>query len=213
MDSTTSRQSALGSIPIARSINPDDSVDLTRLSYLNSTKNRRVLDGSWTVLDLIGRCPAKSMRVFLGIFCGGRENRRRVVPNPLFLLLGKLHLNWRHAMLDRRHRCGEDLQSKLRRSTRWRSQYAMEGASQPTGCGSARRGCGERFLHDAGRTSFREKHRKAFSATADCSHSQHPIVLTDRRNQSAKRPSRSLCVSKPLVGVRHRARPGKIGGP
>ena len=45
----------VGSIPIARSINPDDTVDLTRLSYLNSTKKRLVLDGSWTVLDAIGR--------------------------------------------------------------------------------------------------------------------------------------------------------------
>ena len=45
----------MGSIPIARSINPDDSVDLTRLSSLNSTKNRLVLDGSWTVIDSIGR--------------------------------------------------------------------------------------------------------------------------------------------------------------
>ena len=41
---------ALGSIPIARSINPDDSVDLTRPSPLNSTYNRSVLDGGWTVL-------------------------------------------------------------------------------------------------------------------------------------------------------------------
>src|ERR1700736_6036119 len=40
------------SIPIARSINPDDSVDLTRLSSL---KKRRVLDGSWRVPDSIGR--------------------------------------------------------------------------------------------------------------------------------------------------------------
>src|SRR5260370_23407484 len=39
------------SIPIARSINPDDSVDLTRLSSLNSTKHRCVLGGSWTVPD------------------------------------------------------------------------------------------------------------------------------------------------------------------
>ena len=45
----------MGSIPIARSINPDDSVDLTRLSYLNSTKKLLVLNGSWTVLDAIGR--------------------------------------------------------------------------------------------------------------------------------------------------------------
>ncbi len=37
------------SIPIARSINLDDSVDLTGLSYLNSTKKQLVLDGSWTV--------------------------------------------------------------------------------------------------------------------------------------------------------------------
>ena len=40
----------LGSIPIARSINPDGSVDLTRLSSLNSIKTRPVLDGGWTVV-------------------------------------------------------------------------------------------------------------------------------------------------------------------
>ena len=45
---------ACDAIPIARSINTD-SVDLTRLSYLNSTKKRLVLDGSWTVLHSIGR--------------------------------------------------------------------------------------------------------------------------------------------------------------
>jgi hypothetical protein len=50
-----SQASDVGSIPIARSINPDDSVDLTRLSSLNWTKNRLVLDGSWTVLKSIGR--------------------------------------------------------------------------------------------------------------------------------------------------------------
>jgi hypothetical protein len=43
------------SIPIARSINPDDSVDLIRLSQLKPTKKRLVLDGSWTVLRSIGR--------------------------------------------------------------------------------------------------------------------------------------------------------------
>src|SRR5260370_14780690 len=53
----------------------DDSVDLTRLSSLNSIKKRRILDGSWTVLDSIGRCPAKSTRAFLGICCGSWENR------------------------------------------------------------------------------------------------------------------------------------------
>jgi hypothetical protein len=42
--------SVLSSIPIARSINPDDSVDLSRLSFLNSA-----LDGSWTVCNPIGR--------------------------------------------------------------------------------------------------------------------------------------------------------------
>src|SRR5258707_11739658 len=36
-------------------MNPDDSVDLTRLSSLNSIKTRPVLAGSWTVLDSIGR--------------------------------------------------------------------------------------------------------------------------------------------------------------
>src|SRR5216683_4601694 len=50
-----SQASDVGSIPIARSINHDDSIDLTRLSYLNSIKKRRILDGSWTVLDSIGR--------------------------------------------------------------------------------------------------------------------------------------------------------------
>src|SRR5467141_1305661 len=50
-----SQASDVGSIPIARSMNPDDSVDLTRLSYLNSIKKRRILDGSWTVLDSIRR--------------------------------------------------------------------------------------------------------------------------------------------------------------
>src|ERR1700681_1805568 len=53
--SDSSQASDVGSIPIARSINPDDSVDLTRLSSLNWTKNRLALDGSWTVLDSIGR--------------------------------------------------------------------------------------------------------------------------------------------------------------
>jgi hypothetical protein len=53
--SDSSQASDVGSIPIARSINPDDSVALTRLSSLNWTKNRLVLDGSWTVLDSIGR--------------------------------------------------------------------------------------------------------------------------------------------------------------
>jgi hypothetical protein len=53
--SEASQVSDVGSIPIARSINPDDSVDLTRLSYLNSSKNRLVLDGSWTALMSIGR--------------------------------------------------------------------------------------------------------------------------------------------------------------
>jgi len=47
--------SNVGSIPIARPTNPDDSVDLTRLSSLNSTKIWPVLDGVWTVLDSIGR--------------------------------------------------------------------------------------------------------------------------------------------------------------
>jgi hypothetical protein len=50
-----SQASDVGSIPIARSINPDDSVDLTRLSYLNTARNYPILDGSWTVLKSIGR--------------------------------------------------------------------------------------------------------------------------------------------------------------
>jgi len=50
-----SQASDVGSIPIARSINPDDSVDLTRLSSLISTINWPVLDGVWTELNSIGR--------------------------------------------------------------------------------------------------------------------------------------------------------------
>jgi hypothetical protein len=45
----------LSSIPIARSINPDGPVDLTRLSCLNSPENNQVLDGGWTVNNPIGR--------------------------------------------------------------------------------------------------------------------------------------------------------------
>ena len=60
----------MGSIPIARSINPDDSVDLTRLSSLNSLKTRPVLDGGWTVLDSIGRS------VFTGVFAIGANRQR-----------------------------------------------------------------------------------------------------------------------------------------
>jgi len=60
----------LGSIPIARSINPDGSVDLTRLSSLNSIKTRPVLDGGWTVLDSIGRS------VFTGAFAVGANRQR-----------------------------------------------------------------------------------------------------------------------------------------
>src|SRR5260370_17178796 len=55
LDWRASQSSEVGSIPIARSINPDDSVDLTRLSPLNSARNRPILDGSWTVLRSIGR--------------------------------------------------------------------------------------------------------------------------------------------------------------
>jgi hypothetical protein len=36
-------------------LNPDDSVDFRRLSYLNSARKGFVLDGSWTVVDAIGR--------------------------------------------------------------------------------------------------------------------------------------------------------------
>jgi hypothetical protein len=49
LDWRASQSSEVGSIPIARSIKADDSVDLTRLGYLNPTKKRLVLDGSWTV--------------------------------------------------------------------------------------------------------------------------------------------------------------------
>jgi len=55
IEDSSSQASDVGSIPIARSINPDDSVDLTRLSYLNATKESLVLDGSWTVHRAIGR--------------------------------------------------------------------------------------------------------------------------------------------------------------
>lgn len=46
---------ALGSIPIIRSRNSDDSVDLTRLRSLNPARNKPILDGSWTGLNSIGR--------------------------------------------------------------------------------------------------------------------------------------------------------------
>ena len=42
-----SQTSDVDSTPIARSINPDDSVHLTRLSSLNSTQNPTVLDGTF----------------------------------------------------------------------------------------------------------------------------------------------------------------------
>jgi hypothetical protein len=51
----SSQTSDVGSIPIARSINPDDSVDLARLSSLNWTRTWPVLDGVWTVPYAIGR--------------------------------------------------------------------------------------------------------------------------------------------------------------
>ncbi len=66
----TSQAPDVGSIPIVRSINPDDSVDLTRLSTLNSIKTRPVLDGGWTVLDSIGRS------VFTGVFAVGANRQR-----------------------------------------------------------------------------------------------------------------------------------------
>src|ERR1700730_10435641 len=49
-----SQASDVGSIPIARSINPDDSIVLTPLTYQNPPEKRPVLDCSWTELDAIG---------------------------------------------------------------------------------------------------------------------------------------------------------------
>jgi len=44
----------VGSIPIARSINTDDSIVLTPLTYQNPPEKRFVLDCSWTEIDPIG---------------------------------------------------------------------------------------------------------------------------------------------------------------
>ena len=45
----------MGSIPIARSIKPDDSTTLTWLGAWKSSKRSRVLDGKWTEAHPIGR--------------------------------------------------------------------------------------------------------------------------------------------------------------
>src|SRR5580704_4318928 len=50
-----SQASDVGSIPIARSRNPDDSTTLTRLGAWKSPKRLRVLDGRWTEAISIGR--------------------------------------------------------------------------------------------------------------------------------------------------------------
>jgi hypothetical protein len=42
------KRANVGSIPIARSINLDDSVDFTRLSYSKQALKWQVLDASWT---------------------------------------------------------------------------------------------------------------------------------------------------------------------
>jgi hypothetical protein len=55
-----SQASDVGSIPIARSINPDESISLTRLSCSNSAQKWTVLDGSWTEVCPIGRKFARS---------------------------------------------------------------------------------------------------------------------------------------------------------
>lgn len=57
------------SIPIARSIDPDDSGDLARLSYLNPTQRRLVLDGVWTVLHSIRRLVVKDTHRFILADC------------------------------------------------------------------------------------------------------------------------------------------------
>jgi hypothetical protein len=45
------RESALGSIPIARSINPDDSVALTLLNLPNETMKLDILVPGWSQLN------------------------------------------------------------------------------------------------------------------------------------------------------------------
>jgi hypothetical protein len=45
----------VGSIPIARFINPVDSTILTRLGAWKSTEKQQILDGSWTEAFSIGR--------------------------------------------------------------------------------------------------------------------------------------------------------------
>jgi hypothetical protein len=67
---TASQASDMGSIPIARSITPDDSTALTRLGAWKSPKRLQVLDGGWTVLDSIGRS------VFTGVFAVGANRQR-----------------------------------------------------------------------------------------------------------------------------------------
>jgi hypothetical protein len=49
-----SQASDVGSIPIARSINHDDSTGLTRLTYLYSARKWTVLDPSWPPVVAIG---------------------------------------------------------------------------------------------------------------------------------------------------------------
>src|SRR6266852_1072837 len=78
--------SDVGSIPIARSINPDDSVDLTRLSSLNSTEKWPVLDGVWTVLMSIGRS------VFSDILCCLNQTPNEL--SPVGLAQGRT-LDWK----------------------------------------------------------------------------------------------------------------------
>ena len=69
-----SQASDVGSIPIARSINPDDSTALTRLGSWKSPKRLRVLDGRWTEAISIGRSST------LGQFDSGARHGPNVCP-------------------------------------------------------------------------------------------------------------------------------------
>src|SRR6266404_1513344 len=66
--------SDVGSIPIARSINPDDSVDLTRLSSLNSSKKRCVLDGTGQLDGRFDDRPIDRYRPKRTVFCSNSGN-------------------------------------------------------------------------------------------------------------------------------------------
>jgi hypothetical protein len=56
-----SQASDVGSIPIARSKNPDETIGLARLSYRNFPQKSPVLDARWTPASSFGRFPTRGM--------------------------------------------------------------------------------------------------------------------------------------------------------